>query len=76
MMNTTEMREKAAQLRAHAAEYAPSTGWPLLVRARALERLAAELDRNGRERRQPRLSMKDIETAPRRPVFGRRGRAR
>lgn len=72
MTNASEIRAKAAQLRQHAAEYAAWTAWPLLSRAYALEQLAAELDRNGRERRCGRLTLKDLEEAARPHLFGRR----
>jgi hypothetical protein len=73
MTNAAALREKAASLRILARDYAPEVGFPLSCKATALERLAAELDRNGRERRQSPLTLKERAAMPPRPVFGRRG---
>jgi hypothetical protein len=72
VINASELRAQAGRLRQHAREYSGATGWPLLSRAYALEKLAAELERNGRERRRPRLSLKELKAAPPPPLFGRR----
>jgi hypothetical protein len=73
MTNAASLREKAADLRALARDYAPDVGRPLSMKATALERLAAELERNGRERRQPALTLKERAALPPGRVFGRRG---
>jgi hypothetical protein len=72
MINAAEIRAQATQLRNHAREYSASAGSPLLSRAHALEQLAAELERNGRERRRDRLGPQDIRKLPPRRPFGRR----
>lgn len=51
MSNAAMLRERAAQCRELAKEYHPSVGKPLLDKANALDREAAELERKGRERR-------------------------
>jgi len=73
MTSAAALREKADQLRLLAREYAPDVGFPLSVKASALEREAAELERNGRERRLPPLTLQQraLLVAPR--PFGRRG---
>jgi hypothetical protein len=73
MTNAAALREKAEDLRLLAREYAPEVGRPLTVKARALERLAAELERNGRERRLPPLTLKQRALLPSPRLFGRRG---
>jgi hypothetical protein len=73
MTNAAALRERAADLRVLAKNYAPETGRSLSLKATALERLAAELERNGRERRQPPLTLKQRAALPSRPLFGRRG---
>jgi hypothetical protein len=72
VINASELRAQAAQLRHHAREYSASTGWPLHSKAYALEKLAAELERNGRERRRRRLTLKELEAAPPPVLFGQR----
>jgi hypothetical protein len=72
MINASEIRAQARQLRQHAREYSTSAGSPLLLRAYALEQLAAELERNGRERRRDRIILGDPKGAPPRRMFGRR----
>jgi hypothetical protein len=72
VINAAEIRARATQLRNHAREYSASAGSPLLSRAYALERLAAELERNGRERRRDRLSLRETRKLPPRRPFGRR----
>ena len=72
MINAAEIRAQATQLRNHAREYSAVTGSPLLSRAHALERLAAELERNGRERRRDRTGMRESRKLPPRRLFGRR----
>jgi hypothetical protein len=75
MTNAAALRERAEELRIRAKDYAPDVGLPLSLKARALERLAAELERNGRERRQPALTLRE-QAAVRAPrLFGRRGLA-
>lgn len=51
MSSAAMLRERAAHCRELAKEYHPSVGKPLLDKAVALDREAAELERNGRERR-------------------------
>src|SRR3954465_784798 len=51
MSNAAMLRERAANCREMAKEYHPSVGAPLLEKAIELDREAAELERNGRERR-------------------------
>ena len=67
------MRDKADQLRLLAREYAPDVGLPLSLKAGALEREAAELERNGRERRMPPLTLRQRALLPSPRPFGRRG---
>lgn len=71
--NAAALRERAEHLRRLAGEYDPSVGRPLLEKAAGLEWEAARIERNGRERRQPKLSGRDSCFFPARPVFGRRG---
>jgi hypothetical protein len=73
MTNAAALRDKAADLRILARDYAPDVGRPLWDKAIALERQAADLDRSGRERRQLPLTLKQRAEMPGRPVFGRRG---
>jgi hypothetical protein len=75
MTNAAALRDKADELRSLAREYAPEVGRPLTVKARALERLAAELERNGRERRLSPLTLKQRAGLPGPRLFGRRGLA-
>jgi hypothetical protein len=72
VINASELRAQASRLRHHAREYSSATGWPLRSKAYALEQLAAELERNGRERRRRRLSLKELKAAPPPILFGRR----
>ncbi|MDB5692354.1 MAG: hypothetical protein JWO81_1417 [Alphaproteobacteria bacterium] len=51
MSSAAALRERAANCRQMAKEYHPSVGRPLIDKARDLDRLAAELERNGIERR-------------------------
>jgi hypothetical protein len=76
MTNAASLREKAASLRTLARDYAPEVALPLSSKAVALERQAAELERNGRERRQPPLTLRERAALPSGPVFGRRGLSR
>ncbi len=76
MTNAAALREKAADLRSLAREYAPEVARSLSLKAQALERQAAELERNSRERRQPPLTLKQRAALPPRRLFGRRGLAR
>jgi hypothetical protein len=73
MTNAAALRDKAEELRLLAREYAPDVALPLSLKAVALEREAAELERNGRERRLPPLTLRQRAAMPSRPVFGRRG---
>ncbi|HEY0412373.1 MAG TPA: hypothetical protein VGD66_04455 [Allosphingosinicella sp.] len=73
MTNIAGLRERAARFRAHAGEYDPSVARPLLDQARELEWEAAALERKGRERRQPPLTLRQMRLLPARRVFGRRG---
>jgi hypothetical protein len=72
MTNAAALREKAAALRILARDYAPDVGRPLSLKAIALERQAAEIERDGRERRLPPLTLKERAGLPPRPLFGRR----
>jgi hypothetical protein len=76
MTNAAALRDKAEALRLLAREYAPEVARPLALKANALDRLAAELDRNGRERRLPPLTLKQRALLPSPRLFGRRGMAR
>jgi len=67
------LRDKADQLRLLAREYAPDVGLPLALKAGALEREAAELERHGRERRMPPLTLRQRALLPSPRPFGRRG---
>jgi hypothetical protein len=71
VINASELRAQAAP-RHHAREYSASTGWPLHSKAYAMERLAAELERNGRERRRRRVTLTELQAAPPPVLFGRR----
>jgi hypothetical protein len=51
MSSAAALRERAANCREMAKEYHPTVGRPLIEKARDLDRLAAELERNGIERR-------------------------
>jgi hypothetical protein len=73
MTNAAALREKAADLRILARDYAPDVGRPLSEKATALECEAAELDRCGRERRQLPLTLKQRTALPTGRLFGRRG---
>jgi hypothetical protein len=68
----SELRPQAARLRQHVREYSVSTGWRLHLKAFSMEKLAAELERNGRERRRRRLTLKELKAAPPPVLFGRR----
>lgn len=72
MTNAAALRERASELRVLAREYAPEVGRPLVLKAAALERLAADLERNGLERRQPRRTLKELALLQPRRTFGRR----
>jgi len=73
MTNAAALREKADELRQLAREYAPDVGYPLSLKATLLEREAAELERSGRERRMPPLSLRQRALLPSPRPFGRRG---
>jgi hypothetical protein len=73
MTSAAALRDKADQLRLLAREYAPDVGLPLALKAGALEREAAELERNGRERRMPPLTLRQRALLPSPRPFGRRG---
>ncbi|MBV9930500.1 MAG: hypothetical protein JO013_06110 [Alphaproteobacteria bacterium] len=73
MTNAAALREKAEQLRTLAREYAPDVGFPLSLKATRLEREAAELERQGRERRLPPLTLRERALFPSPRPFGRRG---
>lgn len=73
MTNAATLREQAARLRDHAREYDHEAARPLTMRAMALEWEAALLERAGRERRLPRLSLRQRKMAPPRRPFGRAG---
>jgi hypothetical protein len=51
MSSAAALRERAANCREMAKEYHPTVARPLIEKARDLDRLAAELERNGIERR-------------------------
>jgi hypothetical protein len=70
MSNAAALRERAANCREMAKEYHPSVGKPLLDKARELDRLAAELERNGIERRRLEGGAR-MQAAP--ALFGKRG---
>jgi hypothetical protein len=73
MTSAAALRDKAEQLRHLARDYAPEVGLPLSLKAIALDRQAAELERNGRERRLPPLTLKQRALLPSPRPFGRRG---
>jgi hypothetical protein len=73
MTNAAALRDKAEELRLLAREYAPDVALPLSLKAVALERQAAELERNGRERRLPPLTLRQQALLPWPRPFGRRG---
>jgi hypothetical protein len=73
MTNAAALRDKAEELRLLAREYAPDVALPLSLKAVALEREAAELERNGRERRLPPLTLRERALLPSPRPFGRRG---
>ena len=75
MTNAAVLRERAEHYRELAREYDPEVARPLIDKAAALDWNAAELERNGLERRQPRLTAREAYLFPTRPVFGRRRKA-
>jgi hypothetical protein len=70
MTNAAALRERAAHCRLLASEYHPSVGRPLLEKARDLDCEAAEIERNGRERRRAPHIRATASAAPR--LFGRK----
>ena len=71
MTNAAALRDRAAHCRLLASEYHPSVGRPLLEKARDLEGKAAEIERNGRERRRSNPARHPLH-APPATIVGRR----
>ncbi len=69
MSNAAMLRERADRCREIAKDYHPSVGQPLLDKATELDRQAAEIERNGRERRR---SEGGFILTPPAPAFGKR----
>jgi hypothetical protein len=71
MTNAAALRDRAAGFREIAKEYDPAAARSLYETAEGLERQAAEVERNGRERRQPRRTLREEFLLPKGRVFGR-----